>query len=65
MEPKGLLNHLLECAFIFLLSTLLIRAGTSILTEIWPVLLIIAAILFAAIIIWRIWKFIHGGMGKW
>lgn len=65
MEPKGLLNRLLECAFIFLLSTLLIRAGTSILAEIWPVLLIIAAILSVAIIIWRIWKFIHGGMGKW
>lgn len=30
-----------------------------------PVLLIIAAILLAVIIGWRIWKCIRGGMGKW
>lgn len=65
MEPKGLLNRLLECAFIFLLSILLIRAGINILIEIWPVLLIIAVILLAVIIGWRIWKFIRSGMGKW
>lgn len=65
MEPKGLLNRLLECAFMFLLSIVLIRAGINILIEIWPVLLIIAAILLAVIIGWRIWKFIRSGMGKW
>jgi len=65
LEPKGLLNRLLECAFIFLLSILLIRAGINILIEIWPVLLIIAVILLAVIIGWRIWKFIRSGMGKW
>ncbi|WP_304818184.1 hypothetical protein [Faecalibaculum rodentium] len=65
MEPKGLLNRLLECAFMFLLSIVLIRAGINILIEIWPVLLIIAVILLAVIIGWRIWKFIRSGMGKW
>ncbi|MDE5823263.1 MAG: hypothetical protein K2H91_01050 [Lachnospiraceae bacterium] len=65
MEPKGLLNRLLECAFIFLLSIILIRVGINILLEIWPILLVITAILLAIIIVWRIWKFIHSGMGKW
>lgn len=65
MEFKGLLSRLLECAFIFLFSTILIRAGINILIEIWPVLLVIAAILLAIVIGWRVWKFIRGGMGKW
>ena len=61
MEPKSFISRLLECAFLFLLSVILIRMGIDILTEIWPALAIIAAILLAFVIAFRIWKY----LGKW
>lgn len=61
---KGFLTRLLECAFLFLLSVILIQMGIDILTEIWLVLAIIAAILLAFVIAFRIWKYLRD-TGKW
>lgn len=64
MEPKSLISRLLECTFLFLLGIILIRMGIDILTEIWPALVLIAAVLLGLIIAWRIWKYLRD-TGKW
>lgn len=64
MEPKSFISRLLECAFLFLLSVILIRMGIDILIEIWPALVLIAVILLSLVIAWRIWKYLRG-TGKW
>lgn len=56
MEPKSFISRLLECAFLFLLSIILIRMGIDILTEIWPALAIIAVIILGLIIAWRVYR---------
>lgn len=56
MEPRGFLTRLLECAFIFALSSWLIKTAVRYLTEVWPALAVIAIITFLALIGWRIYR---------
>lgn len=62
--PKGLITRILELACLFALSAFLIRLGVYYLLEVWPYLLIIAIIVLASVIGWRIYKH-HRNMGKW
>ncbi len=55
-QPKRLLERLLEAAIIFALSAYLIKLGACYLTQVWPVIAIIATLLIIGVIIYRIWK---------
>lgn len=55
-KPKRLITRILEYAAIFALSALLIRLAVYLITEIWWVLLIIAAVTAIAAAGYRIWK---------
>lgn len=61
---KSFITRLLECAFLFLLSVILIQMGIDILAEIWPALAIIAIVVFLLVIVWRIWRYLRD-TGKW
>ena len=61
---KKLINRILEFAFIFVISSFLINMGISLLTEVWPVLIVIGIIIVIAIIIYRIVKH-KDDSGQW
>jgi len=56
LEPKGFLTRLLECAFLFALSTWLIKTAVRYLGEVWPALAVIAAIALLITILWRMYR---------
>ena len=64
MEPRNLLAHLLEMAFLFVVTAWLLKTGVRILMEIWPALAVIAAVFLGIAILWRIWKHMRD-IGKW
>lgn len=55
-QPKRLLERLLEAAIIFALSAYLIKLGACYLTQVWPVIVILATLLIIGVIIYRYWK---------
>ena len=55
-QPKKLIIRILEFAALFALSAFLIRLGVTYIKEVWWVLLIIAAVIAAIIIGYRVWK---------
>lgn len=61
---KKLINRILEFAFIFVVSAFLINMGASLLTEVWPVLIVIGIIIVIAIIVYRIVKY-KDDSGQW
>lgn len=61
---KKLINRILEFAFIFVVSSFLINMGASLLTEVWPVLIVIGIIIVIAIIVYRIVKH-KDDSGQW
>lgn len=61
---KKLINRILEFAFIFVVSAFLINMGASLLTEVWPVLIVIGIIVVIVIIIYRIVKH-KDDSGQW
>lgn len=61
---KKLINRILEFAFIFVVSAFLINMGISLLTEAWPVLIVLGLIIVVAIIIYRIAKH-KDDSGQW
>lgn len=61
---KKLINRILEFAFIFVVSAFLINMGASLLTEVWPVLIVIGIVIVIAIIIYRIVKH-KDDRGQW
>lgn len=54
--PKKLSQKIFEVCFLLFLSVMLIRLAVRLLTEIWPVLLLIAMLAAAAIIGRRVYK---------
>lgn len=64
-SPKGLITRILELAFMLALSAYLIRTAAYWIQEVWPILLIIALIIAAIIIGFRIWRHKHDDLGKW
>lgn len=61
---KKLINRILEFAFIFVVSAFLINMGASLLTEVWPVLIVTGIIVVIVIIIYRIVKH-KDDSGQW
>lgn len=61
---KKLINRMIEFAFIFVVSAFLINMGASLLTEVWPVLIVIGIIVVIVIIIYRIVKH-KDDSGQW
>jgi hypothetical protein len=55
-QPKKLIVRIMEAAVLFALSAFLIRLGVCYILEIWPVLLIIAAVTVGIVVGYRIWK---------
>ena len=64
MEPKNLLTKMFEAALMFASAAFLIRVAVGWIMEIWPVLAIIAGIVLACIIAWRVYVHFRNG-GKW
>ncbi len=62
-QPKRLLEKILEAAIIFALSAYLIKLGACYISQVWPVLVILATLILAGVIIYRIWKRHHDS--KW
>ncbi|WP_296480766.1 hypothetical protein [Acutalibacter muris] len=50
------IGYIFEAAVTIAVSGYLIRLGVRLFLEVWPVLLIIAAVIAGAAIGWRIWK---------
>ena len=66
MEPKNLINKILEAAIMLALSSYLIKTAAYWIQEVWPVLLAIALVIAAMIVIYRIWKHKHDkDLGQW
>lgn len=61
MEPKRWIDRILEAAFMLMLSAFFIRTAVEWIIEVWPVLAAIAAIIIAAVIAYRTWKYKHDG----
>ena len=62
MYPKNLITQILEAAFM----AFLIKTAVGWILEIWPVLLVIAIIITAIIIGFRIWRHKHDkDLGEW
>jgi len=59
--PKKWLDRILEAAFMLMLSTFFIHTAVEWILEVWPVLAIIATIITAVVITYRIWKYKHDG----
>jgi len=57
---KGAFVLVLEIALMFAAAMYLIKLGLCYLSQIWWVLLIIAALVIIGIFIWRWWKNRHG-----
>jgi glucan phosphoethanolaminetransferase (alkaline phosphatase superfamily) len=55
-HPKKLITRILESAGLFALSAYLLKLGVAFLKEIWAWLLLIAVIVAAAIVGYRVWK---------
>jgi hypothetical protein len=55
-QPRSIIKRILECAALFALSAFLIRLGVCWLTDIWRILLAIAAVTAAAVVGWRLWR---------
>ncbi len=55
-KPKKLITRILEFAGLFALSAFLLKLAVCYILDIWPVLLIIAIIIAAAVIGWRVWQ---------
>ena len=55
-QPKKLITRILEFAGLFALSAFLLRLGVCYLLGIWKVLLIIAVVIAATVIGYRVWK---------
>ncbi len=66
MYPKNLITQILEAAFMLALAAFLIKTAVGWILEIWPVLLVIAIIITAIIIGFRIWRHKHDkDLGEW
>lgn len=61
---KKWINRMIEFAFIFVVSAFLINMGASLLTEVWPVLIVTGIIAVIVIIIYRIVKH-KDDSGQW
>ena len=59
MEPKRLIERLLEAAILFVIACFLIRTGICYLTQVAIPLIIIATIILTVIVIYRTWKKKH------
>ena len=59
MEPKRLIERLLEAAILFVIASFLIRTGICYLTQVAIPLIIIATIILTVIVIYRTWKKKH------
>jgi len=57
---KGLFMYLLTIAAIFALAVYLIRLAFCWLSQIWWIIMLIAALVIAGIFIWRWWKNKYG-----
>ncbi len=55
-KPKKLITRILEFAGLFALSAFLLKLAVCYILQIWPVLLIIAIIVAAAVVGWHIWQ---------
>ena len=62
--PKKFTSRMLELAGLFALSAFLVRLGVYYLLEVWPYLLVIAILVIAGVIGWRVYKR-RKDMGKW
>lgn len=58
-QPKRWLERLLEAAIIFALSAYLIKLAVCFLSQVWPALVVIATVVIAGVIAYRIWKRKH------
>jgi len=56
--PKGYFTKLLEAAFLFALSALLVRMGVGFLEEIWGWLVLIIIIAGVLRILYLVWKYL-------
>ena len=54
--PKKLVTRILEICAAFALGAFLLKLGVAYIKEIWPILLVIAAVIAAAVIGYRIYK---------
>lgn len=62
-QPKSLISRLLEIAVMFAIATYLIRLGAYYIADVWPILVIIIAVIVTAIVIYRLWR--HHNNAKW
>lgn len=62
--PKKFTSRMLELTGLFALSAFLVRLGVYYLLEVWPYLLIVAILVIAGVIGWRVYKH-RKNMGKW
>lgn len=60
MEPKRLISRILESAFLFFISALLIKLGILYLVSVWQFLVILGGITLLLIILHRIRKYKKG-----
>ncbi|NBJ02649.1 hypothetical protein D3Z62_21740 [Lachnospiraceae bacterium] len=59
--PKKWIDRIVEATFMLMLSAFFIHTAVEWILEVWPVLAVIAAIIIAAVIVYRIWKYKHDG----
>ena len=55
-EPKKLITRILEFAALFALAMFLLNLGAAYLQEVWWILLIVAAVVGAIVIGYRVWR---------
>lgn len=60
-DPPDLIQRIFGYLILFVIAAYLIRTACRYLAESWPVLTIIAIIILAAAIGWRVWKNRHDG----
>ncbi|MBQ9016129.1 MAG: hypothetical protein IJ109_08415 [Firmicutes bacterium] len=58
-QPRRWLERLLEAAIVLALSAYLIKLAVCFIMQVWPVLVIIATVVIAGVVAYRIWKRVH------
>lgn len=55
-EPKSWIMKFLEASVMFVIAAYLIKLGVRFISQVWPVIVIIATLILTGIVIYRLWK---------